>query len=298
MSLEQYNEARQTIIHVVLGTDMKYHFDHLTKFKTRRGSDAFEAPERKDLRLLLSMCLHSADVGNPAKPWQLSCEWSARVMDEFFRQGDTEMERGLPVSPFMDRSKTDIAKCQIGFIKCAPHLPRTPATPALRAPRPCNPSPLHPCIPATPAPLQPRTLAPRPSRARRVSLSPHPCARRSRSILIKPYFEEWGHFLGASGTQLTDNIAANIERWETEGENALGEERAALIKAKPVPKPKPAAPVVAEATNAPVPTASDRSSESSAAATHSSPVGKRAALLAARVAAVASPSFKRSSARS
>ena len=47
MSLEQYNEARQTIIHVVLGTDMKYHFDHLTKFKTRRGSDAFEAPERK-----------------------------------------------------------------------------------------------------------------------------------------------------------------------------------------------------------------------------------------------------------
>ena len=138
MSLEQYNEARQTIIHVVLGTDMKYHFDHLTKFKTRRGSDAFEAPERKDLRLLLSMCLHSADVGNPAKPWQLSCEWSARVMDEFFRQGDTEMERGLPVSPFMDRSKTDIAKCQIGFIKCAPHLPRTPATPALRAPRPCG----------------------------------------------------------------------------------------------------------------------------------------------------------------
>ena len=138
MSLEQYNEARQTIIHVVLGTDMKYHFDHLTKFKTRRGSDAFEAPERKDLRLLLSMCLHSADVGNPAKPWRLSCEWSARVMDEFFRQGDTEMERGLPVSPFMDRSKTDIAKCQIGFIKCAPHLPRTPATPAPRAPRKCR----------------------------------------------------------------------------------------------------------------------------------------------------------------
>ena len=177
MSLEQYNEARQTIIHVILGTDMKYHFDHLTKFKTRRGSDAFEAPDRKDLRLMLTMCLHSADVGNPAKPWRLSCEWSARVMDEFFRQGDTEMGRGLPVSPFMDRSKTDIAKCQIGFIKCAPHLPRTPATPSLHAPRPCTPAPLHPrapapprpCTPAPlhpaplhPAPLQPRTLAPRP----------------------------------------------------------------------------------------------------------------------------------------
>ena len=139
MSPEQYNEVRQTIIHVILGTDMKYHFDHLTKFKTRRGSGAFEAPDRKDVRLMLAMCLHSADVGNPAKPWKLSCEWSARVMDEFFRQGDTEMSRGLPVSPFMDREKTDIAKCQIGFIKCEPHhLPRTPPIPALHTPHPCT----------------------------------------------------------------------------------------------------------------------------------------------------------------
>lgn len=97
--------------------------------------------------------------------------------------------------------------------------------------------------------------------------------------MIKPYFEEWGHFLGASGTQLTDNIAANIEKWETEGENALGEERAILIKTKPIPK------VVAEVTDAPVPAASDRErSESySSGGTPSSPT-KRAALLAARVA--------------
>ena len=130
-SPEQYNEARQTIIHVILGTDMKYHFDHLTKFKTRIGSDC-EWSDRKDVRLILAMCLHSADVGNPAKPWKLSCEWSARVMDEFFRQGDTEASRGMAVSPFMDREKTDIAKCQVGFIKCVPrHPPAFPAPPHL-----------------------------------------------------------------------------------------------------------------------------------------------------------------------
>ena len=116
--------------------------------------------------------------------------------------------------------------------------------------------------------------------------------------MIKPYFEEWGHFLGAAGTQLTDNIAANIEMWETEGENALGEERAALIKAKPIP------PVVAEVTDAPAPPASDRASESSAdTPTPSSPM-KRAALLAARVSGMVatapgaspevSPSMRRS----
>tara|TARA_B100000795_G_C22385467_1_gene281344 strand:+ start:149 stop:511 length:363 start_codon:yes stop_codon:yes gene_type:complete len=120
--------------------------------------------------------------------------------------------------------------------------------------------------------------------------------------LIKPYFEEWGHFLGASGTQLTDNIAANIEKWETEGENALGEERAILIKTKPIPK------VVAEVTDAPAASDRERSESNSSGGTPSSPT-KRAALLAARVAGMVttgapgaspdvSPSKMRTSARS
>ena len=41
-------------------------------------------------------------------------------MEEFFQQGDREMELGLSVSPFMDRSKVPLAativNCQIGFI--------------------------------------------------------------------------------------------------------------------------------------------------------------------------------------
>jgi calcium/calmodulin-dependent 3',5'-cyclic nucleotide phosphodiesterase len=62
------------------------------------------------------MCMHAADVSNPAKAWSLSSEWAGRVMQEFFEQGDQEAEQGLPVSPFMDRAKTDIGKCQAGFI--------------------------------------------------------------------------------------------------------------------------------------------------------------------------------------
>ena len=213
-------------------------------------------------------------------------------MDEFFRQGDTEASRGLPISPFMDREKTDIAKCQVGFIKCDPpppsHLPRTPPIPA---PQPRTPAP--------PIPGPTLSRACRPSVALASSLSR---ACRSRSILIKPYFEEWGHFLGASGTQLTDNIAANIEKWETEGENALGEERAILIKTKPIPK------VVAEVTDAPAASDRERSESNSSGGTPSSPT-KRAALLAARVAGMVttgapgaspdvSPSKMRTSARS
>ena len=113
---EQYQEARQTMVYAILGTDMKFHFDHLTKFKTRLSAGAFEDPERKDVRLLLAMCLHSADVSNPAKKWEYTTEWAARVMEEFFQQGEKEASLGLPVSPFMDRKKTDIGQCQAGFI--------------------------------------------------------------------------------------------------------------------------------------------------------------------------------------
>jgi len=115
-SKEQYTEARQTLVSCILGTDMKFHFDHLTKFKTRAQAGAFQNPDRKDVRLLLTMCMHAADVSNPAKPWHLSKEWTSRVMDEFFRQGDAEAEGGLPISPFMDRAKTNIGTCQVGFI--------------------------------------------------------------------------------------------------------------------------------------------------------------------------------------
>ena len=113
---EQYNEARATMVHSILGTDMKFHFDHLTKFKTRCNAGAFDEPDRKDVQLLLAMCMHAADVSNPAKRWELSSEWACRVMEEFFRQGEQETKLGLPVSPFMDRNKTDIGKCQAGFI--------------------------------------------------------------------------------------------------------------------------------------------------------------------------------------
>ena len=121
LSEDQYRDLRETMIGMVLGTDMKAHFEHLTKFKSKLAGDGFgEHLERKDVRLLLLMALHAADICNPAKPRELSLQWSARVMEEFFAQGDRERALGLPISPFMDRTKepvtTTITKCQVGFI--------------------------------------------------------------------------------------------------------------------------------------------------------------------------------------
>lgn len=104
------------MVYAILGTDMKFHFDHTSKFKTRYSAGAYESPSRTDVRLLLAMCLHAADVSNPTKHWRLATEWTVRVMEEFFRQGEKEAELGLPISPFMDRNKTAIAQCQAGFV--------------------------------------------------------------------------------------------------------------------------------------------------------------------------------------
>mmetsp|Transcript_28501 Transcript_28501/g.61619 ORF Transcript_28501/g.61619 Transcript_28501/m.61619 type:complete len:97 (+) Transcript_28501:147-437(+) len=41
--------------------------------------------------------------------------WSELITKEFYRQGDMEKQRQLPVSPFCDRDKDDIIQSQTGF---------------------------------------------------------------------------------------------------------------------------------------------------------------------------------------
>jgi len=117
LSREQYLEVRDTVIQLVLGTDMKFHFEHYTKFKTKVTSETFQPGcEREDVKFLLSVAMHTGDIANPAKPQKICLQWTELVMEEFFRQGDLEAKLGMPISPFYDREKTSIAQCQMGFI--------------------------------------------------------------------------------------------------------------------------------------------------------------------------------------
>ena len=92
---------------LVLGTDMRAHFEHLTKFKSKLAGEGFaniaESPNaRKDMRLLLTVALHAADISNPAKPQTIATAWARRSMDEFFRQvpgGRLESPNARPPYP-------------------------------------------------------------------------------------------------------------------------------------------------------------------------------------------------------
>ena len=72
----------------------------------------------EDQRLfLLKISLHTADVANPARPWRMYTKWTARVMDEFYAQGDKERELGFTVSPGFDKlHPVPLPAFQKGFI--------------------------------------------------------------------------------------------------------------------------------------------------------------------------------------
>ena len=65
---------------------------------------------------VMCLLLHAVDVSHPTKDWNLHREWTARCMEEFFKQGDQEREMGLDISPLCDRNTTQVPQSQIGFI--------------------------------------------------------------------------------------------------------------------------------------------------------------------------------------
>lgn len=113
-----YKSIRSCVVQTILATDMASHFQKLGDLKTRKNKDDFANFENSDDQMLM-MCLalHAADISNPTKPIGTYVLWTERVMSEFFRQGDLEKDKGLPVSMLMDRNTTNIAKAQKGFIE-------------------------------------------------------------------------------------------------------------------------------------------------------------------------------------
>ncbi|XP_035661300.1 calcium/calmodulin-dependent 3',5'-cyclic nucleotide phosphodiesterase 1C-like [Branchiostoma floridae] len=111
LSNDDFRTLRTLTIDMVLATDMSFHFQQVKQIKS-----LLSCPESIDKSKALSLLLHTADIGHPAKPWHLHARWTEQLMEEFFRQGDKEKALGLPFSPLCDRNTTVIADSQIGFI--------------------------------------------------------------------------------------------------------------------------------------------------------------------------------------
>ena len=57
--------------------------------------------------------VHCADLSNPTKPLGVYRQWTERIMQEFFRQGDRERERGMEISPMCDKHTASVEKSQV-----------------------------------------------------------------------------------------------------------------------------------------------------------------------------------------
>ncbi|KAH3767345.1 3'5'-cyclic nucleotide phosphodiesterase [Pelomyxa schiedti] len=114
----QQIEFHRLVTTLVLSTDMSKHVELLGQFKAKVASGGkMDFTKKADRELTLQLFIKFADVNNASRCWPIASVWAQRIMEEFFRQGDEEKRRNLPVSPFMDRSSNKIPKCQSAFIE-------------------------------------------------------------------------------------------------------------------------------------------------------------------------------------
>lgn len=64
----------------------------------------------------MEMCIHTCDVSQQARDFPIVKEWTYLLFEEFFQQGDLEKEQNLPISMLCDRTSTNVASSQSGFI--------------------------------------------------------------------------------------------------------------------------------------------------------------------------------------
>lgn len=115
MDNKELRTFRNMCVKTILATDLATGFEYVGLFKSHvTTGHAFDSEESK--LLLISLIMKVADVSHPCKQWEVHAQWSELISNEFFLQGDLEMEKGMPISPLCDRSKHHLPKSQCDFV--------------------------------------------------------------------------------------------------------------------------------------------------------------------------------------
>ena len=129
LSIQNYKTIRKRMISQILATDMANHGEVISlirskikswkengqsRFNLLSGNDKTKFDEQQ---ILLNYLIHMADLGHNCKKFEISIEWIKLLTEEFWRQGDQERAKGLPISFLCDRQKIDVPASQIGFLR-------------------------------------------------------------------------------------------------------------------------------------------------------------------------------------
>ena len=114
---EERRAVRSMIIRMVLQTDMSFHGQLVARFVAEcERNKAKPVHAWDDPIVALEWILHTSDISNPSRRLPYSVRWAMLLADEFFLQGDKEMELGMEVTPFCNRKLANVYKNQMGFI--------------------------------------------------------------------------------------------------------------------------------------------------------------------------------------
>ena len=113
-----YKEMRKQMISCVLATDMAFHnvyVDFLKQYiKEKNEGKKNDIQQKEETQKFMNLLIHSADISNPTKIFDIYFEWAKLVVEEFWDQGDKEKKLNMACS--CDREKVTIYQSQLGFI--------------------------------------------------------------------------------------------------------------------------------------------------------------------------------------
>ncbi|XP_042870215.1 cGMP-inhibited 3',5'-cyclic phosphodiesterase B-like isoform X2 [Penaeus japonicus] len=115
----EFKRFRFLVIEAILATDLKRHFEILAEFNAKANepdAPGLDWSSETDRLLALQMCIKLADINGPCKALDIHTQWTRRIAEEFYEQGDEEQSLGLPISPYMDRTNPQLSKLQESFI--------------------------------------------------------------------------------------------------------------------------------------------------------------------------------------
>lgn len=108
-SLSNLSGCRATMISNILATDMQRHFEYMAELGKLKQKLESSEPDlsnwsTKDCEnareLMMALLMKAADISNVARPFEISAHWATILMKEFARQGELELELGIPTCLF------------------------------------------------------------------------------------------------------------------------------------------------------------------------------------------------------
>ena len=104
------------IIHLILATDMAFHFKLIKHANEVLEQGALNLKEESDRLMAMELIMKVSDISNVSRPFQYADQWCEVLSEEFWRQGDLEKEIGIAYTgPLMNREGQNKAKGQVGF---------------------------------------------------------------------------------------------------------------------------------------------------------------------------------------